>query len=436
MKIRTVAFGLSISADDFLSENGISLKLKLTDAKHHLDNVCETLRLKTGHEIQTQRIAFNSFEKWLVPLLAPPHLLTLESVIKVLHLSLEDLGIHFCSIGCCETADGMKLIPEILSISDRLSASVLFTKASTDDIAPPSSLCALVAETCLQVAAKCGDLGNFRFCASFNCPSGIPFFPAAYQESGVAKSISVGLENGDLLFLAFHGMENDYNTARDQLHNVLLQILLPIQDVVESYCKENSISYTGIDASINPGLALPDSVGGGLQSLLPPAPEDTNSLLTAAERNHYQCFGEMGTLAAVSTVTSAIKSLDRSKTISSIGGESSVGYEGIKLAGYSGLMLPVLEDVVLAQRAQEGRYNLRDLLTFSSVCGVGLDTVPIPGNTRADVLAGVYMEVAALAFRLNKPLSCRVLPLTGKVAGDTTNVDSPYLCNSIVFSIP
>lgn len=76
--------------------------------------------------------------------------------------------------------------------------------------------------------------------------------------------------------------------------------------------------------------------------------------------------GGFGTLAAVSAVTKAVKSLPE---------------KGIKLIGYSGLMLPVMEDLVLAERAAQTppTFSLRDLLTFSAVCGVGLDTVPVPG---------------------------------------------------------
>ena len=76
--------------------------------------------------------------------------------------------------------------------------------------------------------------------------------------------------------------------------------------------------------------------------------------------------GDYGTLAAVSAVTKAVKSLPE---------------RGIKLIGYSGLMLPVMEDRVLAERAAQTppAFSLRDLLTFSAVCGVGLDTVPVPG---------------------------------------------------------
>src|SRR2546426_9258936 len=52
-------------------------------------------------------------------------------------------------------------------------------------------------------------------------------------------------------------------------------------------------------------------------------------------------------------------------------------------------MLPVLEDPVLARRASEGRYSVRDLLLYSTVCGTGLDVVPLPGDTAADRLAAL-----------------------------------------------
>ena len=63
----------------------------------------------------------------------------------------------------------------------------------------------------------------------------------------------------------------------------------------------------------------------------------------------------------------------------------------IRLVGYSGLMLPVMEDVILAERAaqQPPSFSLRDLLTFSSVCGVGLDTVPVPGDVTPGQVAAV-----------------------------------------------
>jgi hypothetical protein len=55
-------------------------------------------------------------------------------------------------------------------------------------------------------------LGNFRFCASFNCPPGIPFFPASYSklikenDNEYIYNVSIALESGDLLVKGFQGV--------------------------------------------------------------------------------------------------------------------------------------------------------------------------------------------------------------------------------------
>ena len=49
-------------------------------------------------------------------------------------------------------------------------------------------------------------------------------------------------------------------------------------------------------------------------------------------------------------------------------------------AGFSGLMLPVMEDATLAKRAADGSLTVKDLLMYSAVCGTGLDTIPLAGR--------------------------------------------------------
>lgn len=44
-------------------------------------------------------------------------------------------------------------------------------------------------------------------------------------------------------------------------------------------------------------------------------------------------------------------------------------------------MLLVLEDRVLALAWQEGRIDADPVLAYSSVCGAGLDTIPLPAST-------------------------------------------------------
>jgi hypothetical protein len=103
--------------------------------------------------------------------------------------------------------------------------------------------------------------------------------------------------------------------------------------------------------------------------------------------------------------------------------------------GFSGLLLPVLEDAVLARRAADGTLTVKDLLLYSAVCGTGLDTVPLPGDTAANQIAALLLDLSALALRLNKPLTARLMPIPGKKAGDPTNFNFDYFANSRVMAL-
>ena len=96
-------------------------------------------------------------------------------------------------------------------------------------------------------------------------------------------------------------------------------------------------------------------------------------------------------------------------------------------------MLPVLEDAVLSKRAIEGRYSMRDLLLFSSVCGTGLDVVPIPGDTPIETLTNILLDVAAQSVKLKKPLSARLYLIPGAKAGDPVHTGDPMLTDAVVF---
>jgi uncharacterized protein (UPF0210 family) len=103
--------------------------------------------------------------------------------------------------------------------------------------------------------------------------------------------------------------------------------------------------------------------------------------------------------------------------------------------GFAGVMLPVLEDAVLARSAAQGLLSWEALLLYSAVCGTGLDTIPLPGDTTAGQLAGVLAEVAALATALRKPLTARLMPIPGLRAGDMTAFDFPYFVNTRVMNL-
>jgi uncharacterized protein (UPF0210 family) len=98
-------------------------------------------------------------------------------------------------------------------------------------------------------------------------------------------------------------------------------------------------------------------------------------------------------------------------------------------------MPPVLEDSILAQRAAEGTLTVKDLLLYSAVCGTGLDTVPLPGEVSAGQVHALLLDIAALAMRLDKPLTARLMPIPGKKAGEATDFDFGYFANSRVMAL-
>jgi hypothetical protein len=64
-----------------------------------------------------------------------------------------------------------------------------------------------------------------------------------------------------------------------------------------------------------------------------------------------------------------------------------------------------------------------------------LDTVPIPGDTSVDQIYALLLDLAALAQRLEKPLTARLMPIPGKKAGDLTRFDFAYFANSRILPL-
>src|SRR5439155_118537 len=104
----------------------------------------------------------------------------------------------------------------------------------------------------------------------------------------------------------------------------------------------------------------------------------------------------------------------------------------VKHTGYSGIMIPIKEDNVLARRWSEGTFTLDSILAYSAVCAGGVDTLPLPGDVSEEQIARILGDVAWLAYRWNKPLAARLLPAPGKRIGDQTEFANPSLTNTTI----
>jgi len=234
--------------------------------------------------------------------------------------------------------------------------------------------------------------GNFRFAALANVPQAVPFFPAAYL-TGLGHQFAVGLESAGDVAAAVKDSP-DVPTARRRMIDLLFQLASQVENVALRVDSERGWTYLGLDLS--------------------PAPGKNASIGAAIENISKQPFGASGTLTAVGAITSAMKEI------------------GLRKTGFSGVMLPVLEDPVLAERWNAGLVSLDALLSYSSVCGTGLDTVPLPGDVTFEQLARIIGDVATLSVKWNKPLTARLLPVSGKLAGQQTEFTDPNLLNGMI----
>ena len=343
-----------------------------------------------GYEIQTVRIATQPFSQYLNGKSRVDAIADLKKIDAV--LSARNVIL---SIGPVITADRHDTefaawATQLVKETKNISFSV--TVASERGVHTQTALTAAETIVALSKAVPGGE-ANFRFTAAANCSPG-PFFPVAYHRG--PAGFSIGLETPRLLQQAF-AQAKDIKDAQEKLFDLMETELKPVERLAENIERAENREYFGIDTS--------------------PAPSKDASIGAAIEALTKVPFGSSSTLAACAAITEVLKALR------------------IKICGYSGLMLPVLEDPVLATRAAEGRYTVRELLLYSSVCGTGLDVVPLAGDTSVDQLAALIRDVGALSTKLRKPLSARLFLIPGKKAGDHAEFSNPFLTSSVVMKL-
>lgn len=336
---------------------------------------------QAGYPVQTIRLATPSFTSYL-----PSDKLVMGA--QTLMFEAHGEGFDYVSIGPAlpSTPAAYQAIPQILASTKDLFVSGLTTTPEGEVSLEAVRACAEIIKAASSITAD--GFTNLRFAALANVPAFTPFFPAAYSQ-GLDVGYGLALEAADLAVQAF-SQASTLAQARQMFIEAVERHARQLDAVANQLTPIYPFAFKGLDFGISPFPSPDRSVGNALEKLGLPA------------------FGMHGTLAASAFLTD---SLDRA---------------AYKRTGFNGLMLPVLEDSTLGQRAAERSYSVSDLLMCSAVCGTGLDVVPLPGDTSVEQLAAAVLDVSTLALRLNKPLTARLMPLPDKAAGDEVKFDFAY----------
>lgn len=343
----------------------------------------------TGYEVQTTRVATIPFPE----LLGEENIGQLPVFTGQLDTFAQELKIGYLSLGPAlpESPSSYAVIPEAIFVSKTIFfGGVMADRKRGLDVA--------AVRACADVIVKCASIepngfANLQFAALANVEAGTPFFPAAYHNRD-EPVFAIATESADLAVQAFENAK----TIEEARGNLIHEIQGHGRRLTE-VAKSLKCKFGGIDFS------------------LAPFPSEAQSLGTAFERLGIPKIGLHGSVLAAAILTEAIARADFLRT------------------GFSGLMMPVLEDAILAKRAAEGTLTIKDLLLYSAVCGTGLDTVPLPGDTTVEHITPLLLDLCALALRLDKPLTARLMPIPGKKAGEETNFDFAFFAPSRVMAL-
>jgi uncharacterized protein (UPF0210 family) len=349
-----------------------------------------------GFEVQTARLATTPFPS-LLNLGSKKPVSEVVEFSQALEAMVTPLGFDYIAIGPAqpEIPDSYAIIPDVLAATQNVFASGVMSSPEVGISLPAVKACAEIIHR--LGPADPNGFANLYFTALANVGPGSPFFPAAYHGGGAA-SFAIATEAADLAVDAFSGAK-DIADARQRLTQGIEANASQLVATADSLTRKFGVAFGGIDFS------------------LAPFPDEAFSLGTAFECLGVPAIGLHGSLTAAALITETIDQAD------------------FPHIGFSGLMLPVLEDATLAARAAEGTLAVKDLLLYSAVCGTGLDTVPLPGDSTPEQLTALLLDLAALAQRLDKPLTARLMPIPGKQAGDPTNFDFAYFANSRVMAL-
>jgi hypothetical protein len=345
-----------------------------------------------GYEVQTMRLATVPFTQLLENSIEET-----PKLAKAIEGLIPSIGVEYASLGPAfpNVPGSYEIIPEAIAETK----NIFFSGVMADS---QNGISLEAVRACAKVIVKCAPLtpdgfANLRFAALANVLPGAPFFPAAYHQ-GDRPAFAIATEAADLAVDVFKNAKS-LNEGRD----ALVESLETHGGALASFARQLQFRY---------GVQF-----GGIDFSLAPFPTDKQSLGGAVEEMGVPKIGLHGSLAAASILTEAV---DRAN---------------FRHTGFSGFMQPVLEDSVLAKRAAEDTLTIKDLLLYSAVCGTGLDTVPLPGDVSDNQIAALLLDLSALALRLDKPLTARLMPIPGKQAGDPTDFDFDFFANSKVMTL-
>lgn len=394
LDIRTITMGISLMdcADADIHKSCAKIEKKICTLAKDLVRVGDDISREYGIPVVNKRISVTPIALLCAASGGDPveYALTLERCAQ-------KLGVNFIGGNSALVQKGyshgdnalIESIPRALAATDHVCASVNIgsTKAGINMDAVKQM--GHVIRQCAELTAERNCLGAAKLVVFCNAPEDNPFMAGAFHGVGEGDCvINVGVSGPGVVRAALAKV--DKNAPIDELADLIKRTAFKItrmgQMVGREASKRLGVPFGIVDLSLAPTPAVGDSVAYILEEM---------GLKTC---------GAYGTTACLALLNDAVKK----------GGVMATSHVG----GLSGAFIPVSEDAGMIHATQAGVLRLEKLEAMTAVCSVGLDMIVVPGDTDADVLAGMIADEAAIGMVNSKTTAVRVIPAIGKQVGD------------------
>ena len=232
-------------------------------------------------------------------------------------------------------------------------------------------------------------IGAAKFVVFANAVSDNPFMAGGFHGVQEADNVlNIGISGPGVVRRTVEAAPRDL--ALDEIAEIIKKTAFKITRAGELIGRELAhnlgVRFGSLDLSLAPTTAVGDSVGRILEAM-------------GLER-----VGTHGSTAALALLTDAIKK----------GGLMASSHVG----GLSGAFVPVSEDIGLSEAVKVGALTIDKLEAMTTVCSVGLDMIPIPGDTKTTTISAIIADELAIGMMNNKTTAVRLIPVPGKKAGE------------------
>ncbi|WP_315557028.1 PFL family protein [Corynebacterium matruchotii] len=390
LDIRTVTMGISLLGcmRSATKDTCTAVYDTITRRAEHLVSECEKIERELGIPIVNKRISVTP-----VALIASREH---ELVAHALDEAAKAVGVNFIGGYSALVEKGMSesdsrliaSIPEALASTDVVCSSVNIGSSRAGINMDAVRTMGEVIKQAAELTKDQGAIGCAKLVVFANAVGDNPFMAGAFH--GVEEPdcvVSVGVSGPGVVDRALGSLSGaSLDEVAEAIKKAAFKITRAGQLVGTMASQRLQVPFGIVDLSLAPTAELGDSVA------------------HIMEHMGLSQVGTHGTTAALALLNDAVKK----------GGMMACS----RVGGLSGSFIPVSEDKGMIDAVRAGTMSVDKLEAMTAICSVGLDMVAIPGDTSAELIAGMIADEAAIGVMNHKTTAVRVIPVPGMGPGD------------------